>query len=129
MGKPALEGIGCQGALNASPSAGEVNIYHCNTVISVTGKGKLWQDASLLLGMLSVWELRPTTSSFNAAISARVEMDKGWSRSISILQKMQQVRVEAETWTCIDKDWELWHRLKLLQLSIPLKLAGCHHWK
>ncbi|CAK9033165.1 unnamed protein product [Durusdinium trenchii] len=77
----------------------EVNIYHCNTVISVTGKGKLWQDASLLLGMLSVWELRPTTSSFNAAISARVEMDKGWSRSISILQKMQQVRVEADAIT------------------------------
>ena len=41
----------------------QVNIYHCNTAISVTGrKGNLWPDVLGLVERIRTWLVKPTAS-------------------------------------------------------------------
>lgn len=78
----------------------EVNIYHCNTAISVTGKnGNLWPDVLGLLERIRTWLVKPTASTFNAAIAAQGCQDSSWSRSIDIWRSMKAVQVEPDVIT------------------------------
>eukprot|EP00435_Cladocopium_sp_Y103_P026800 s1998_g6.t1 len=75
----------------------EVNIYHCNTAISVTGrKGNLWRDVLGLVERIRTWLVKPTASTFNAAIAAQGFQDSSWSRSIDIWRSMRAVQVEPD---------------------------------